>query len=134
MTKTGYVLAAALMLGGCFAAAAQNAPDAGQTPPKAEPQPVADKGTTSQINCVVENDEHMGERHRQFFRIAMSNNCEQRIKCHVFAASYSSKGPSFGRATLVLAPKSKGAPPQIYDFKVKGAGGMTSTSRECRVF
>jgi hypothetical protein len=122
------------MLGGCFVAAAQNAPDSGQKPPKAESPPVADKGTTSQLDCVVENNEHMGERNHMFFRIAMSNVCEQRIKCKVFAASYSSKGLSFARATLVLAPKSKGAPPQTYDFKVKGAGGMTSTSRECRVF
>ena len=49
MTKAGYVIAAALMLGGCFSAAAQNAP--GQEPP-----PVADNGATVQAKCIDEND------------------------------------------------------------------------------
>ena len=132
MTKTAWFAAAALLLPGCFTVSAQN--DPGQTPPKAEPAPVADKGTTSQLDCVDENNKHMGEGHRLFFRIAMSNKCEQRLKCAVFVAAYSSKGVSIGRTTLVLTAKSKGAPPQIFDFKVKGAGGMTSSSRECRVF
>jgi hypothetical protein len=75
----------------------------------------------------------MGEGDRLFFRIAMTNKCEQRLRCQVFVACYSSKGVSLGHTTLVLPPKSKGAP-QTFDFKVKGAGGMTSSSRECRVF
>jgi hypothetical protein len=113
-------------------ALAQNAPDAGQAPPKDEPPPVADKGTTSQLNCVDESNKHMGERHHLSYRIHMTNKCEQRLKCKIFAAAYSSKGVSIGRATLILAAKSKNAPAQIYDFKIKGAGGMTSSTRECK--
>ncbi len=126
MTIAARILAVvALML--CAASAfAQNAP-------AQEPPPVADKGTTPQLNCVEENNKHMREGNHLFYRIAMSNKCEQRLKCRVFAAAYSSKGPSIGRATLVLAPKSQGAPAQIYDFKVKGAGGMTTASHECTV-
>jgi hypothetical protein len=131
MTKITSFAAAALLLAGCFAALAQN--DPGQTLPKAEPAPVA-KGTTPQLNCVEEDNKHMGEGHHLFFRIAMTNKCEQRLKCQIFVAAYSSKGASIGRTTLVLAAKSKGAPPQTFDFKVKGPGGMTSSSRECRVF
>jgi hypothetical protein len=116
----------ALVLALCAAPAfAQNAP--GQEPPA-----VADKGTTSQLNCIEENNKHMGEGQHLFYRIQMTNTCEQRLKCQIFAAAYSSKGVSIGRATLILAAKSKGAPPQIFDFKVKGAGGMTSASRECK--
>ena len=126
MTKTR-LLAAAFVLAGCFSAAAQNAP--GQEPP-----PVADKGTTSQLNCVDENGTHMGSGKHLFYRTAMTNKCEQRLKCEIFTAAYSSKGPSIGHATLILAAKSKGAPPQTHDFKVKGVGGMTTSSRECRVF
>lgn len=132
MIKITWIAAAALLLAGCLTVSAQT--DTGQTPPKAEPAPVADKGTTAQLNCVDEDDKHMGEGHRLFLRITMSNKCEQRLRCLVFAASYSSKGISIGHATLVLAAKSKGAPPQVFDFKVKGGGGMTSSSRECRVF
>ncbi len=131
MTKTTLFAAAALLLAGCFTAFAQN--DPGQTPPK-EPAPVADKGTTSQLECVDENNKHMGEGRHLFFRIAMTNKCDQRLKCEVFVASYSSKGASIGHTTLVLPAKPKGAAPQTFDFKVKGAGGMTSSSRECRVF
>ena len=126
MSKATWFAAAALLLAGCFTASAQN--DTGQTPPKAEPAPVADKGTTAQLDCVDENNKHMGEGHRLFFRIAMTNKCEHRLTCQVFVASYSSKGVSLGHTTLVLAAKSKGAPPQTFDFKVKGAGGMTSSS------
>ena len=129
MTKMKSLAAAArLILCGCAgAASAQPAP--GQEPP-----PVADKGTTSQLNCVEENGKHMGAGNHLIYRTEMSNKCEQRLRCRLFGAAYSSKGPSYGRGTLVLAPKSRGAAAQVYDFKVKGAGGMTSTSRECAVF
>ena len=132
MTNAAKFLAGAALMLFAVPALAQN--DAGQTPPKDEPPPVADKGTTSQLNCVEENGKHMGSGNHLFYRTEMTNKCEQRLKCRIFTAAYSSKGPSMGRATLVLAPKSQGAPPQIHDFKVKGAGGMTTSSRECRVF
>ncbi len=126
MTKMTSLAAAALIVCGlAVAASAQTT---------AEPSPVADKGTTAQLNCVEENGKHLRAGNHLIYRTEMSNKCEQRIKCRVFVAAYTSKGPSLGHATLVLAPKSRGAPPQIFDFKVKGAGGMTSTSRECAVF
>ena len=105
-----------------------------QTAPGQEPPLVADKGTTAQLNCVDENNRHMSADNHLFYRIVMTNKCEQRLECAVFAYAVTSKGSSQGRATLVLAPKSKGAAPKIYDFKVKGVGGMTTASRECRVF
>ena len=105
-----------------------------QTAPGQESPLVADKGTTAQLNCDDENNRHMGEGNHLFYRIEMTNKCEQHLECAVFAYAVTSKGPSKGRATLVLASISKGAAPQIYDFKVKGVGGMTTASRECRVF
>ena len=74
MTKAGYVIAAALMLGGCFAAAAQNAP--GQEPP-----PVADKGITVQAKCIDENDGYITHNGRPMFVIQLENKCEQRLTC-----------------------------------------------------
>ena len=94
---------------------------------------MADKGTTLQLNCVDENNHEVGRAMRSVYRIELSNKCEQRLKCEIFAYAITGKGPSKGRATLVLAPKSQGAAPQFYDFKIKGTGGMTTTSRECRV-
>ena len=122
---SGILIAALVLSAGLALARADDAP---------EPPPVADKGTTSQLNCIDENNHHMGQGNHLFYRIAMTNKCEQRLKCQIFAYAISSKGPSQGRATLVLAPKSRGAPAQIYDFKIKGPGGMTTSSRECRVF
>jgi hypothetical protein len=120
-----YLAAAAFMLSATSAFA--------QTAPAPEVPPVADKGTTSQLNCIADNNRDVGKGNNSIYRIEMSNKCEQRLKCAVFAYAITAKGPSQGRATLVLAPKSQGAAPQFYDFKIKGTGGMTTTSRECRV-
>ena len=125
------VLAAALVASAA-PAVAQN--DAGQTPPKAEPPPVADKGTTAQYNCLDESEKHVASGRQLFYRITLTNKCEQRLKCAVFAYQVGSKGPSQGHGTLVLAPKSKGeAATQVYELRIKSMGGMGAWSRECRV-
>jgi hypothetical protein len=99
----------------------------------AEPPPKAEKGTTLQLNCVDESNHDVGAAMRSIYRIELSNKCEQRLQCKIFAYAITGKGPSKGRATLVLAPKSHGAKPQFYDFKIDGTGGMTTVSRECKV-
>jgi hypothetical protein len=125
------VLLVALVLSAA-PAFAQN--DAGQTPPKAEPPPVADKGTTAQYNCLDESEKHVESGKKLFYRITLTNKCEQRLKCAVFAYQVGSKGPSQGHGTLVLAPKSKGAAAtQVYELKIKSMGGMGAWSRECRI-
>jgi hypothetical protein len=130
MTKTGYVLAAALMLGGCFAAAAQNAPDAGQTPPKAEPPPVADKGTTVQENCIVENDGYARRGGKPMFVIQLENKCEQRLVCKVYAYVTSARGVVQGRGTIKLAAKSESS----FTMPAKMMGGSSQSDRECRPY
>jgi hypothetical protein len=129
------VLVAALILCGCFVAKAQAAPDAGQQPPATEPAPVADKGTTSQFNCIDQDEKYVGSGKHVFYRLELTNKCEQRLKCAVFAYLVSAKGPSQGHATLVLAAKSKGAAAtQVFELKSKSMGGMGTASRECRVY
>ena len=45
------------------------------------------------------------------------------------------RGATQGRATLILGPKSDGAAAtKSYALKVKGAGGFSTSDRECRVF
>src|SRR5476649_1437771 len=102
MTNAARCLAvAALML--CAAPAfAQNAP--GQEPP-----PQADPGTTGQTNCIDENDHYVTLGKGVGFRIELTNKCEQRLTCKVFAFITSPKGMAQGRGTIVLAPKSRGA-------------------------
>jgi Spy/CpxP family protein refolding chaperone len=124
---------AALLLGASFTAAmAQTAPDAG-APPKAEPPPVADKGTTAQYNCIAEGEHYAGQGRHAVYRIELTNKCEQRLRCRVYAYQVSAKGPSQGRTTLILGPKSSGAAAsKIYELKVKAVGGLGTWTRECR--
>jgi hypothetical protein len=132
MTKAQCLAVAALILCGNFAlpAVAQNAPAAGQEPP-----PVADPGTTSQYNCISDEGKYIGHGKSVVYRIELTNKCEQRLKCRVFAYTISSKGPAHGNTTLILAPKSRGAAAtQAYPLKVKAVGGLATVSRECRVF
>jgi hypothetical protein len=133
MSHTAKVLgAAALLLCGGFAGAAlaQNAPAAGQEPP-----PKADAGTTSQLNCISDSGGFKRSGDSATYTIELENKCEQRLKCRVYAYVTSSKGPVQGHATMILAPKSRGAAAkQSYAMKVKMLGGMAQSSRECRVF
>ena len=120
---------AALMLCGCLtAASAQNA--AGQEPP-----PVAEPGTTGQSACIAENDSWIRQGRGIAFAIALTNKCEQRLQCRVFAYVTSAKGAVQGHGTLRLAPASKGqAATQRWSMKVKMSSGSSQSARECRVF
>jgi hypothetical protein len=133
MTKTFAV--AALLLCGCLAAAAQqtqtlSAPATGQEPP-----PVADAGTTGQTKCISEEDHYVRLDRGVGFRIELTNLCEQRMKCRVFAYITSAKGAAQGQGTIVLAPKSRGAAAKgTYTMKAKMNGGNSQSTRECRMF
>ena len=121
---------AALVLSGCWPAAAQT-----QTPPASEPPPKADAGTTVQAKCIDENDHYRRSGKQPLFVIELANLCEQRMKCRVFAYVTSAKGAALGRGTLVLAPKSQGAAAKkSYTMKVKMTGGSSQSTRECRAF
>jgi hypothetical protein len=120
----------ALILGGCCAGAAlaQNAP-AAQAPP-----PVADKGTTAQSQCIADSGGFKQSEEGAAYTIELANKCEQRLQCRVYVYVISAKGPAHGHATLVLAPKSRGAAAKkTYALKVKMLGGMAQSTRECRV-
>jgi hypothetical protein len=106
----------------------------GQTPPAQEETPKPDPGTTAQGNCISEDDGFHRDGKRVTFVITLTNKCEARIKCEVFAYMVSAKGPSSGRATLILATKSKGdAARKSYAMKVKMASGSVQSARECKV-
>ncbi len=100
-----------------------------------EPPPVADKGLTSQINCVGEDDMTLGDYGHYLRQIKLTNKCEQRLKCEVFSAAFGAQGLQKGHNVMILAPKSRGAAAtKTYQYKIKEGGGMLTTSRYCRVF
>jgi hypothetical protein len=114
-------------------AAGIGAAAAADDPQKPEPPPTPDRGTTSQLNCIDQNSEYTGTGKRVFFVQAFQNKCESRMKCAVFVYALNAKGPTQGHTTVVLGPKSSGAAAKYsYALRVKGAGGFTTASRECR--
>ena len=125
------LFALSLTMGAGIAAAAAAATD---DPQKPEPPPVPDRESTSQLNCIDQNSEYTGTGKRVFFVQAFENKCESRMKCAVFVYALNAKGTTQGHTTLILGPKSSGAAAKnSYALKVKGAGGFTTASRECRV-
>ena len=126
MTKTRIFAAALCLCASLTCAAAQNAPAAAP--------PVADKGTTVQLNCIDEQGETRGDDGHLVRTIKLTNKCEQRLRCQAYAAAFGAQGVQRARAVLILAPKSKGAAAtKTYTFKIKENGGMLTSTRHCRV-
>ena len=123
---------AVIICGGLFCGGLA-APAVAQT--AAEPPPKADAGTTIQVACIDQNDAFKTSGKQAVFTIELINKCEQRMSCRVYAYLTSAKGALQGQGTLKLAPKSKGAAAkQIFTMRAKMAGGMSQSTRECRVF
>ena len=101
---------------------------------KVEPPPVPDRGTTAQPNCIDESSEYINRGKSLFSVMKLTNKCEARMKCAVFAYVLNARGPAHGRSTLILGPKSDGAAAtKSYALKIKGIGGFGTSARECRV-
>ena len=132
MTKAIGAAGATLMLCGLLTgnALAQNAPATGQEPP-----PKAETGTTGQSQCIAQDSSWLRQGRGIGFTIELTNKCEQRLKCRVFAYVTSAKGAAQGSGTLLLAPAAKGqAATKRWSMPVKMAGGSAQSARECRVF
>ena len=125
-------LTVAMAMGFAVAGSAEDAPVDGQT---AEPPPVPDKGTTSQLNCIDQRTEYKQTGKSLFYIQTFANKCEARMKCTIFVYQLNARGPSQGRGTLILGAKSAGdAAKKSYALKIKGAGGFSTSERECRCF
>ena len=124
-------LTLAMAIGFASAGYTQDAPADTQ---KAESPPVPDRGTTAQPNCIEESAEYTKRGKSLFSVMKLTNKCEARMKCAVFVYKINARGAAQGRATLILGPKSDGAAAtRSYALKVKGAGGFSTSARECRV-
>jgi hypothetical protein len=119
MSHAARWLAIVLTLGAA-PAFAQN--DAGQAPPKAEPPPVADKGATAQYNCLDESEKHVASGRQLFYRITLTNKCEQRLKCAVFAYQV-------GLERAFARPRYAGAGGEIEGLKRRPRSTNSGSSR-----
>jgi hypothetical protein len=122
------VLAGALLLGLSLAtlARAEDAPGQ-ERPPQPEP------GTTAQSACIKQETGWLRDGRNIFMAIALTNRCEARITCRVFAYVTSAKGAAQGHGRLALAPASKGkAATKQWKLRVPMSGGSAQTTRECK--
>lgn len=138
-TPTLPALMLAIVAGFAVGAKAQPAPAGGQTAPAdaatAEPPPKPEPGTTSQLGCIGLSSETKGELNNYTYVTTLENKCEERIICRLFVHAVHAKGSTLGRATLILGRKSEGAAAKkSYAMKVPTPGGMTMSTRECRVY
>jgi hypothetical protein len=119
------------------AAQAQPAPAGGQPADAAtaEPPPKPERGTTSQLACIGSSSETKGDHGSYAYVTTLENKCEERIICRLFVHAVHAKGSTLGRTTLTLGRKSEGAAAKkSYAMKVPTPGGMTMSTRECRVY
>jgi hypothetical protein len=125
MTKAGLIVAAALL----SATHAFAADASGQEPP------VADKGSTAQENCIVENDGYTTRNGKPMFTIQLENKCAQRLVCKVYAYVTSPRGAVQGHGTIRLAAKADGATPKgTFVMPAKMTRGNSQSDRECRPY
>jgi len=144
-TRSLWLAVLALMLGAGFAAGAlaQDAP-----PPPALPQnplpgsaapqtgaaaaPVATKDLQS---CLDETGDYVSRGKAVVYLIGITNKCDRRLKCEIYANVTGPRGTSLGHTVMILGASSSGAAAKkTYAMRVKAAGGTTQVSRDCKVF
>jgi hypothetical protein len=102
---------------------------AGQTARAPEP------GEGPQAKCIAQKEGYTHKGKAIGYAIQLTNLCEQRMKCQVYAHLSNARGESRGHGTLVLAPKSKGAAAtKTFEMKTSMDSGTAQLSRECKAF
>jgi hypothetical protein len=124
---------AVLALSLCFASAAvaQNAPAPASpvAPPVAAPSPPANLQ-----KCLQETGDYITRGKAIFYVIGITNTCNTRIRCMIYANVTGARGTSLGHSVMILSPAGSGDDAKkSYDMPVRAAGGIAQVSRECKV-
>jgi hypothetical protein len=99
----------------------------------AAPQAAA-PGLPSELQkCLQETGDYVTRGRSVFYVIAITNSCNARLRCEVFANVTGPRGTSLGHTVMVLGPAGSGAAKKSYDMHVKTFGGVTQVSRACKV-
>ncbi len=115
------------------ASLAQNA--AAPAVPVAPATPPAPAAAPDLQSCLAETGDYASHGKTVSYVIGITNSCEQRMKCEIFANVTGAKGTSLGHTTMTLGAKSSGAAAtKTYTMRVKAAGGTAQVSRDCKVF
>ena len=132
-------LALLMVTGFVTGASAQNANEAGQTPPPANesgqtpPAEVKPPEPVKPPECISDNSSFWTTGKTKGFRVSLTNSCEKRMRCTVNAYIVTSHGPFKGKAKLMLGPKSNiKTATKTHMFDLKATGGMANLSRDCK--
>ncbi len=118
----------------------ENRPPASPTPPVTEQKPASGGGQKDLQDddvqaCLQETGDYRTEGRAVAYVIGITNTCDKRLRCEIFANVIGARGSSLGHAVMILGPTSQGAASRkTYATQVKEAGGIAQVSRECREF
>jgi hypothetical protein len=114
--------------------AAASAQDADTVSPAPAPQSVARALPADLQTCLQETGDYVTRGRAVFYVIAITNICNTRLRCEIFANVTGVKGSSLGHTAMILGPAGSGAAAKkSYIMPVKAAGGTVMVSRECKV-
>ncbi len=105
----------------------------GTPSPAAAPQAAASAAPSDLQACLQETGDYVTRGRSIFYVIAITNSCNVRLRCEIFANVTGVKGTSLGHTVMVLGPAGNGAAKKSYDMRVKAAGGIAQVSRDCKV-
>ena len=98
------------------------------------PAPAAAPAAADDLqSCLQETGDYVTRGSTVIYAIGITNTCNKRLRCEIFANITGAKGTSLGHTVMTLGPAVGGAAKKSYEFRVKAAGGVAQVSRECRV-
>ena len=117
-----FLLAIGLSTGLTAVASAQDAPAA------------APVGSADLQACLQETGDYAVHGRTVDYLIGITNTCEKRLRCEIFANVTGVRGTTLGHTVMILGTASSGAgAKKTYAMRVKAAGGVVQVSRECKV-
>jgi hypothetical protein len=106
----------------------------GQAAPPAVRQAISPETVSDDLQtCLRQTGDYVTRSKVIVYVIGITNTCEKRLRCEVFANVTGARGSAVGHTIMILGPASNdAAAKKSYEMKVKAAGGIAQVSRECR--
>ena len=95
--------------------------------------PGAPDGATDLQSCLQETGDYMTRGRTVTYVIGITNTCDRRLRCEIYANISGARGTSLGHTVMTLGPAGSGAAAQqTYTMRVKAEGGIAQVSRDCK--
>jgi len=97
-------------------------------------QSVAPAAANDPQSCLQETGDYVSHGNVVTYLIGLTNTCDKRLRCEIFANVSGARGTSLGHTVMILGAASSGAwAKKTYAMRVKTAGGIAQVSRACKV-